>query len=92
MPKCRPMIDYEGSKEMPLRYRGTEAPDDEAAGDLDLAPLFEEGEPGEIRPAPNEDCKEALLAIGDDESFEEPVEVPKVKNFLPRRINSFASS
>ena len=41
MPKCGPMIDSDEGKEMPVRYRGTEAPDDEAAGDLDLAPLFE---------------------------------------------------
>ena len=92
MPKCGPMIDSDEGKEMPVRYRGTEAPDDEAAGDLDLAPLFEEVEPEEIRPAPKEDCDTALLALGEDESFEEPVEVPKVENFLPRRINSFASS
>ena len=59
------MIDYEGSKEMPLRYRGTEAPDNKAADYLDLTPLFEcDGELGEIRPAPNrdEDWETALLA------------------------------
>ena len=63
MPKCGPMIDSEEGKEMPLRYRGTEAPNDEAAGDLDLVPLFEEGEQGEICPKPNKDCGTALLAL-----------------------------
>ena len=89
MPKCDRFRRRQRDAAAIPRDRGS---DDEAAGDLDFAPLFEEEEPGEIRPAPNEDRDTALLALGDDESFEEQVEVPKVKNFLPRRINSFASS
>ena len=89
MPKCDRFRRRQRDAAAIPRDRGSY---DEAAGDLDFAPLFEEEEPGEIRPAPNEDCKEALLAIGDDESFEVPTEVANVENFLSIRINSFASS